>query len=77
MPRGTTSQGAPARTVNVSSMGQAPIDFDGLMLERDFDGVCFDQLSDAIAHAQAYDAAARRRLWAISAELTGVGVQAG
>src|SRR5690606_604703 len=29
--------GAPARIVNVSSMGQAPIDFDDLMFERDFD----------------------------------------
>ena len=144
--------GAPARIVNVSSMGQAPIDFDDLMFERDFDaaeayrrsklaqimftidlaaqldpsrvtvtavhparsmnttrvisggfeplttveegaesvmqlavspevdgvtGVYFDQLSEATAHAQAYDADARRRLWAISAELTGVGAQPG
>jgi NAD(P)-dependent dehydrogenase (short-subunit alcohol dehydrogenase family) len=30
---------APARIVNVSSAGQAPIDFDDVMLERDYDGV--------------------------------------
>ncbi|SRR5581483_758260 len=29
---------APARIVNVSSAGQAPIDFDDLMLERSYDG---------------------------------------
>jgi NAD(P)-dependent dehydrogenase (short-subunit alcohol dehydrogenase family) len=29
---------APARIVNVSSAGQAPIDFDDVMLERDYDG---------------------------------------
>jgi NAD(P)-dependent dehydrogenase (short-subunit alcohol dehydrogenase family) len=29
----------PARIVNVSSAGQAPIDFDDVMLERDYDGV--------------------------------------
>jgi NAD(P)-dependent dehydrogenase (short-subunit alcohol dehydrogenase family) len=28
---------APARIVNVSSMGQAPIDFDDLMMEKSFD----------------------------------------
>ena len=30
---------APARVVNVSSAGQAPIDFDDVMLERDYNGV--------------------------------------
>src|SRR5439155_8915912 len=30
---------APARTVNVSSAGQAPIDFDDVMLEHGYDGV--------------------------------------
>lgn len=30
---------APARIVNVSSAGQAPIDFDDVMLERDYTGV--------------------------------------
>ena len=30
---------APARVVNVSSAGQAPIDFDDVMLERSYDGV--------------------------------------
>lgn len=30
---------APARVVNVSSLGQAPIDFDDVMLERGYDGV--------------------------------------
>jgi NAD(P)-dependent dehydrogenase (short-subunit alcohol dehydrogenase family) len=29
---------APARIVNVSSIGQAPIDFDNVMLEHDYDG---------------------------------------
>jgi NAD(P)-dependent dehydrogenase (short-subunit alcohol dehydrogenase family) len=29
--------GAPARIVNVSSMGQAPIDFDDVMMERSYD----------------------------------------
>jgi NAD(P)-dependent dehydrogenase (short-subunit alcohol dehydrogenase family) len=32
-------QSAPARIVNVSSAGQAPIDFDDVMLERGFSGV--------------------------------------
>jgi NAD(P)-dependent dehydrogenase (short-subunit alcohol dehydrogenase family) len=30
---------APARIVNVSSAGQAPIDFDDVMLERNYDGI--------------------------------------
>jgi NAD(P)-dependent dehydrogenase (short-subunit alcohol dehydrogenase family) len=30
---------APARIVSVSSVGQAPVDFDDVMLERDYDGV--------------------------------------
>jgi NAD(P)-dependent dehydrogenase (short-subunit alcohol dehydrogenase family) len=30
---------APSRVVNVSSLGQAPIDFDDVMLERSYDGV--------------------------------------
>jgi NAD(P)-dependent dehydrogenase (short-subunit alcohol dehydrogenase family) len=29
---------APARVVNVASAGQAPVDFDDVMLERDYDG---------------------------------------
>jgi NAD(P)-dependent dehydrogenase (short-subunit alcohol dehydrogenase family) len=32
-------QSAPARVVSVSSAGQAPIDFDDVMLERDYTGV--------------------------------------
>jgi NAD(P)-dependent dehydrogenase (short-subunit alcohol dehydrogenase family) len=32
-------ESAPARIVNVASAGQAPIDFDDLMLERDYNGV--------------------------------------
>jgi NAD(P)-dependent dehydrogenase (short-subunit alcohol dehydrogenase family) len=34
-----TVSSAPARIVNVSSAGQAPIDFDDVMLERAYDGV--------------------------------------
>jgi NAD(P)-dependent dehydrogenase (short-subunit alcohol dehydrogenase family) len=34
----TLSNSAPARIVNVASIGQAPIDFDDVMLERDYDG---------------------------------------
>ena len=30
---------APSRIVNVSSAGQAPVDFDDIMLERDYDGM--------------------------------------
>ncbi|MEY9966755.1 NAD(P)-dependent dehydrogenase (short-subunit alcohol dehydrogenase family) [Streptacidiphilus sp. MAP12-16] len=30
---------APARIVNVASIGQHPLDFDNLMLERDYDGI--------------------------------------
>jgi NAD(P)-dependent dehydrogenase (short-subunit alcohol dehydrogenase family) len=30
---------APSRIVNVASVGQAPIDFDDVMLERDYDGM--------------------------------------
>jgi NAD(P)-dependent dehydrogenase (short-subunit alcohol dehydrogenase family) len=138
---------APARIVNVASLGQAPIDFDDPMLERDYDGKraysqsklaqisfgielaerlegtgvtvnslhpstfmptkmvleqygrsvdrleegveaterlaispelegvsgrFFDRRSEAAAHGQAYDPAARRRLWELSASLTGV-----
>jgi NAD(P)-dependent dehydrogenase (short-subunit alcohol dehydrogenase family) len=33
------ARSAPARIVNVSSAGQAPIDFDDVMLERHYDGV--------------------------------------
>jgi NAD(P)-dependent dehydrogenase (short-subunit alcohol dehydrogenase family) len=33
------AESAPARIVNVSSMGQSPIDFDDVMLERSYDGV--------------------------------------
>jgi NAD(P)-dependent dehydrogenase (short-subunit alcohol dehydrogenase family) len=32
------TQSQPARIVNVASLGQAPLDFDNLQLERDFDG---------------------------------------
>jgi NAD(P)-dependent dehydrogenase (short-subunit alcohol dehydrogenase family) len=31
-------EGAPSRIVNVASVGQAPIDFDDVMLERDYSG---------------------------------------
>jgi NAD(P)-dependent dehydrogenase (short-subunit alcohol dehydrogenase family) len=34
----TLRDSAPARIVNVASVGQAPIDFDDVMLERDYDG---------------------------------------
>jgi NAD(P)-dependent dehydrogenase (short-subunit alcohol dehydrogenase family) len=34
-----SSASAPARVVNVSSLGQAPIDFEDPMLERSYDGV--------------------------------------
>ena len=34
----TLIAGAPARVVNVASAGQAPIDFDDVMLERGYDG---------------------------------------
>jgi len=34
----TVIASAPARIVNVSSIGQYPIDFDNVMLERDYDG---------------------------------------
>jgi NAD(P)-dependent dehydrogenase (short-subunit alcohol dehydrogenase family) len=34
----TGSNAEPARIVNVSSIGQAPIDFDNVMLEREYDG---------------------------------------
>lgn len=33
------AESAPARIVNVASAGQAPIDFDDLMLEREYDGI--------------------------------------
>jgi NAD(P)-dependent dehydrogenase (short-subunit alcohol dehydrogenase family) len=36
---GRLEDSAPARIVNVSSAGQAPIDFDDVMLERHYDGV--------------------------------------
>ncbi len=36
---GTLESSAPARIVNVSSAGQAPIDFDDVMLERNYSGV--------------------------------------
>jgi NAD(P)-dependent dehydrogenase (short-subunit alcohol dehydrogenase family) len=32
-------QSAPARIVNVASLGQEPLDFDDLMLERDYSGI--------------------------------------
>jgi len=139
---------APSRIVNVSSMGQAPIDFDDVMFERNYNsadayrrsklaqimftidlaakldpakitvtavhparsmntvrvigggfeplstveqgaeavmqlavspeaasvtGVSFNQLVEAPANAQAYDEEARRKLWTLSAELTGTG----
>jgi NAD(P)-dependent dehydrogenase (short-subunit alcohol dehydrogenase family) len=141
---------APARIVNVASVGQAPIDFDDVMLERRYDGLrayrqsklaqimftfelaerlraagesgvtvnalhpatlmdtkmaletfgyamstvqdgveatlrlvvapeldavsgrYFDRLRESRADPQAYDAEARRRLWRLSAVLTGV-----
>ena len=137
---------APARIVNVASLGQAPLDFDDPMLEREYDGKraysqsklaqisfgveladrlegtgvtvnslhpatfmptkmvieqygrsidsleagieatvrlaiapelegvsgrFFDRQSEAAADAQAYDPEARRRLWELSAALTG------
>jgi NAD(P)-dependent dehydrogenase (short-subunit alcohol dehydrogenase family) len=145
---------APARVVNVSSVGQVPIDFDDVMLERRYDGLrayrqsklaqvlftfelaerlradgeqgvtvnalhpatlmdtkmaidtfgyamstvqdgveatlrlavapelegvsgrYFDRLREARANPQAYDPAARRRLWDLSAALTGLDGQA-
>ncbi|WP_328537680.1 SDR family NAD(P)-dependent oxidoreductase [Streptomyces sp. NBC_00344] len=35
---GLLAESAPARIVNVTSAGQAPLDFDDVMLERDWDG---------------------------------------
>jgi NAD(P)-dependent dehydrogenase (short-subunit alcohol dehydrogenase family) len=145
---------APSRVVNVSSVGQVPIDFDDVMLERRYDGLrayrqsklaqvlftfelaerlradgeqgvtvnalhpatlmdtkmaidtfgyamstvedgveatlrlavapelegvsgrYFDRLREARANPQAYDPAARRRLWDLSAALTGLDGQA-
>jgi NAD(P)-dependent dehydrogenase (short-subunit alcohol dehydrogenase family) len=145
---GLLRRSAPARIVNVSSIGQAPLDFDDLMLERGYDdfrayaqsklgqimftfeladrlraegedgvtvnalhpatlmdtkmvregfgrarstvaegaeavvrlavgddvegvtGRFFDGTREAAAQPQAYDAEARRRLWAVSEELT-------
>lgn len=40
-------------------------------------GLYFNGLSEARADAQAYDAAARRRLWALSLELTGLPASSG
>jgi hypothetical protein len=40
-------------------------------------GRYFDRLHEARANPQAYDQAARRRLWDLSAELTGLDGQAG
>jgi NAD(P)-dependent dehydrogenase (short-subunit alcohol dehydrogenase family) len=140
---------APARVVNVASLGQAPIDFEDPMIERGYDGSraygqsklaqisfglelaerlresgvtvnslhpstlmptkmvleqygrsvdaledgveatvrlaispdlegvsgrFFDRRSEAAPHEQAYDREARRRLWQLSAELTGEGL---
>lgn len=42
---------APARIVNVTSAGQAPIDFDDVMLDRSYDGVqayCQAKLADVM-----------------------------
>ncbi len=141
---------APARVVNVSSLGQTPIDFDDIMMERSYNsgdayrrsklaqimftidlgaeldaakvtvnslhparsmntarvinggfqplstveegaeatmqlavspelagrtGLYFNGLNEARANAQAYDVEARRRLRALSVELTGVGAK--
>jgi NAD(P)-dependent dehydrogenase (short-subunit alcohol dehydrogenase family) len=149
------ARSAPSRVVNVSSVGQVPIDFDDVMLERRYDGLrayrqsklaqilftfelaerlraggergvtvnalhpatlmdtkmavdtfgytmstvkdgveatlrlavapelegvsgrYFDRLHEARADPQAYDPAARRRLWDLSAALTGLDGQAG
>jgi NAD(P)-dependent dehydrogenase (short-subunit alcohol dehydrogenase family) len=148
------ARSAPSRVVNVSSVGQVPIDFDDVMLERRYDGLrayrqsklaqvlftfelaerlradgeqgvtvnalhpatlmdtkmaidtfgytmstvqdgveatlrlavapelegvsgrYFDRLREARADPQAYDPAARRRLWDLSAALTGLDGQA-
>jgi NAD(P)-dependent dehydrogenase (short-subunit alcohol dehydrogenase family) len=147
---GLLRRSAPARIVNVASIGQSPIDFDDVLLERSFDGFrayaqsklaqimftvelasrlrkageqgitvnalhpatlmdtqmvrqtfgsprtgveegveatvrlvldedlagvsgrYYDGLAESAAHRQAYDPEARRRLWALSEELTGV-----
>jgi NAD(P)-dependent dehydrogenase (short-subunit alcohol dehydrogenase family) len=144
---GLLRRSAPARVVNVASLGQAPIDFDDVMLENHYDGGraynqsklaqiitgfelagrvaadgitvnslhpatymptkivlqqvgrsidtleegveatvrlaispelegvtgrFFDRQAEARADEQAYDGEARRRLWQLSAELTGV-----
>jgi NAD(P)-dependent dehydrogenase (short-subunit alcohol dehydrogenase family) len=43
---------APARIVNVASLGQSPLDFDDLMLERDYSGIrayCQSKLAQIMA----------------------------
>jgi hypothetical protein len=50
---------APARVVNVASLGQHPIDFGD------------DRTRAARANAQAYDPAARAELWRRSLDLAG------
>lgn len=50
-----------------------------LVVDPELDGVTgryFDGLSESTADPQAYDEEARRRLWELSAELTGVGTPA-
>ena len=50
---------APARIVNVASAGQAPVDFDNVMLERDYDGSrAYSQSKLALVMAT-FDAAER------------------
>jgi NAD(P)-dependent dehydrogenase (short-subunit alcohol dehydrogenase family) len=54
---------APARVVNVASIGQAPVDFDDVMLERSYEGIhayCRSKLAMiAATFAQADELAAR------------------
>ncbi|MFF4615432.1 Rossmann-fold NAD(P)-binding domain-containing protein [Nonomuraea jabiensis] len=57
-------ESAPSRIVNVSSLGQAPIDF------GDVSGRFFDGLRPSQALEQAYDAGARARLRELSENLS-------
>jgi NAD(P)-dependent dehydrogenase (short-subunit alcohol dehydrogenase family) len=58
---------APARVVNVASAGQAPIDFDDVMLERSYDGVqayCQSKLAMVMATFDLADDLGDRRVTA-------------
>ncbi|MEV0536149.1 SDR family NAD(P)-dependent oxidoreductase [Kitasatospora sp. NPDC050463] len=50
---------APARIVNVASLGQHPLDFENLMLERDYDGIRAYGQSKLAQIASGFELAAR------------------